>query len=269
MSWVSEYFTINGTKSSDIGVDGFFIIRTDSSEISRTIMGEKSLIEEKISYVDKPYFIRTEKTPIEFDLKFSLLDKEFNSEVLQEICTLFSKDRYVSFSSVDFPFIEFYVIATQMTLVQYGNYQGWIQIHLRTSAPYGFTQKEITTIDCTSATPLSPVTFEIYNKSNVQNAYGKYAYYPYLLIDLKNNNTDIQIRNLSNENYLFGFENLAENESIEIDNELKQITSSTGLPRLGKMLNNHQWLYLGYKKNIFKCYNSCLLQFQCQYPVYI
>jgi hypothetical protein len=269
MSWVSEYFTIGNKKSSDIGVDGFYIIRTDSGEINRTIIGEKNIIEEKVPYVDKPYFIRTEKSPIEFDLKFSLLDKNFNSDVLQEICDLFAKDRYVPFSSMDFPFIEFYVIATQINLVQFGDYRGWIQVHLRTSSPYGFTQKKDKIIDCTDATPLSPKVFEIYNKSNVQNAYGRYEYFPHLFIYLKNNSTDIQIRNLSNGNYLFGFENLTANESLEVDNELKQITSSTGIPRLGNMLNNHQWLYLGYGKNIFKCYNSCILQFQYQLPVYI
>jgi hypothetical protein len=269
MSFTSEYFKISGISSSDIGVNGCLLIRTDSSEINRQFMGNKNIVEENIPYKDLSCFYRTSKSPIEFDLKFSLLDKEFTQDRLFEMGLIFAQDKYIPFSSMDYPSINFYVIATSMSLITYGSFQGYIQVHLRTSAPYGFLNEEIKTIDCTNATSLSPITFEIECKSNVQNAYGKYEYYPYLLIDLKNNSNGIQLRNISNGNYLFGFENLQVNESIEVDNQLKHITSNTGLSRLGNMLNNHQWLYLGYGKNIFQCYNSCKLQFQCQYPIYL
>lgn len=268
MSWTSEFFTINGIKSSDIGVGSAMLIRTEA-EINRQFIGNKNIIEEQIPFRDIPYFYRTEKSPIEFDLKFCLLDKEFTPDILFEMGMIFAKDRYINFSSCDFLGVEFFVITTSISLITYGSYTGWLQIHLRTSAPYGFALENIQTFDCTEATSLSPIIFEIFNKSNVQNAYGKYEYCPYLLIDMKGTDTSIELKNLSNSGYIFGFDGLTISESLEIDNEMKQIISNTNQPRLSKMKNNHAWFYLLYGRNLISCNASAIIQMKCRFPVYI
>lgn len=266
MSFTSEYFIIDGIKSSDIGVDGCLLIRTDS-EISRQIIGQKSVVKDIIRYRNIPYFYTTEKNVIEFDLKFSLLDNEFNDDILFELGKIFAKDRYVEFISMDYPGIVFYVIATSIELITYGLYKGWIQVKLENCANFAFSPLEISTFDFTDLTSMQ--TFEIYAKFNVQHPKYGYYYFPKLLIDMKGSATSITLLNLSDGNRQFGFTGLSVLESLEIDNELKQITSSTGNNRLDNMINNHAFFRLVYGKNIITVDNPCILQFQCQYPVYI
>ena len=168
---------------------------------------------------------------------------------------------------MDYPGIVFYVIATSIELITYGLYKGWIQVKLENCANFAFSPLEISTFDFTDLTSMQ--TFEIYAKFNVQHPKYGYYYFPKLLIDMKGSATSITLLNLSDGNRQFGFTGLSVLESLEIDNELKQITSSTGNNRLDNMINNHAFFRLVYGKNIITVDNPCILQFQCQYPVYI
>lgn len=266
MGFTSEYFIIDGIKSSDIGVDGCLLIRTDS-EISRQIIGQKSVVKDIIRYRNIPYFYTVEKGVIEFDLKFSLQDNEFDDIRLFELGKIFAKDKYVEFQSMDYPGIVFYVIATSIELITYGLYKGWIQVKLENCANFAFSPLKISTFDFSDLT--STQTFEIDAKFNVQHPKYGYYYFPKLLIDMKGNATSITLLNLSDGNRQFGFTGLSVLESLEIDNELKQITSSTGNNRFDNMINNHAFFRLVYGKNIITVNTPCVLQFQCQYPVYI
>lgn len=258
-------FIINGIKSIDIDVDNAVLIRTDS-QISRQVIGNKDIVEEKIPYNDLPIFIRTEKSPIEFDLMVSFLDKEFTTDKLIKLGYIFAKDKYVPFQSVDYPEIQFYVIAKSINLVTYGSFKGYYQIHMRTNAPYAWSLPQIYTFDLSEIT--SPIIKEIDNKSNVTNAYGENYYYPEVYIDLKSTSTGFTIKNLSDCGRETTLTSLSLNESIVLNrNNLRQVESSSTTPRLSNF--NKNFLRLSYGKNLLQIYNKCLLQIKSQYPVFI
>jgi hypothetical protein len=264
--FTSELFTINGTKSSDIGVDGCYLVRTES-EITRPIMGQKSVVKDTIRYKNLPYFYTVEKDIISFDLKFSLLNNEFDSDRLFEVSSYFAQDKYVEFTSADYPGIIFYVIATSIELITYGSFKGFLQVRLENFANFAISNLEIATFDFSNLT--TPQTFELYAKFNVNHPkYGAY-YFPKLLIDMKGSATSITINNISDGNRSFGFTGLTPLESLEIDNDLKQIVSSTGNYRLNNMINNHAWFRLTKGLNKLIVNAPSTLQFQCQFLIYV
>ena len=266
MSFTSELFIIDGKKSSDIGVDGCILTRTNS-EISRQIMGQKSVVKDSIRYNKIPYFYTVEEDVIEFNLNFSLLDKEFDADRLFELGQIFTKDHYVSFQSCDYLGVEFYVICTSIELVTFGNYKGWISVKLQNFAPFAISNSVITK-DFSDLTTTQ--TFEIDAKFNVQHPkYKEYYYFPKLLIDMKSTATTITLTNNSDGGRTFGFTGLTVLESLEIDNEQKDITSSTGNNRINNMINLHAWFRLIAGKNILMVNVPCILQFQCALQVYI
>lgn len=308
ISFTSEYFIIDGKNSSDIGVDGCYLIRTDS-EISYPFMGSKNIVSDKVRYKDIPYFYTVEKQPIEFDLKISLLDKEFNNDVLFDLGNIFAQDKFVEFRSADFWGKVFYVICTEIELITFGSFKGWLNIHIINCAPFCFSEKFVHTIDLTNET--LPYTFEIDAKFNVQNVkYGNY-YFPELEFELVNssiavfddtetiddtyllddthtfdtnydfsvffsylfdlepipNSTSFTLTNMSDGGRAFVFTGLQELENISVNNELKQITSNTGLYRLNNF--NKLWFRLVRGRNLLQIYERCILQIKCQYPLYL
>lgn len=267
MLLTSEHFIIDGIKSSDIGVDGCIIIRTDS-QFSRQIIGNKSIIKDSVRYNNTPYFYTVEKDVMSFDLKFSLLDREFDEDIIFELGRIFAKDKYVSFQSCDFPSAEFWVICTSMELVTFGQYKGWIEVTLENFAPFAVSPLQINTYDFSDLT--TPQTFELNAKFNVTHPkYNDFIYFPKIEIYLKGSSTGFTLTNFSDGGRTFGFSGLQIGESLIIDNELKQIESSTGLYRLDKMINNHNFFRLLAGKNILSIDKACVLQIICQYPIYI
>jgi hypothetical protein len=232
-------------------------------------MGDKNIIKDTIRTKNVPYFYITEKDVISFDLMVSLLDYEFTEDRLFEFGLLFGKDRYTKFWHSDYPSVEFYVIAKSMELVTLGQYKGWLKISLENATGFAFASPspKVETYDFSNLT--STQTFTIDAKFNVESPkYGMYVF-PTVLIDMKGSATSITIANKSDNNRTFGFTGLTTLESLTIDNENRQITSSTGNYRLGNMINNHAWFRFIYGRNVLTVNSPCILQFQTWYPVYI
>jgi hypothetical protein len=266
MSFTSDKFIINGVNSSDIGVDGCYLIRRES-EINRQIMGQRSVVKDTIRYKSLPYFYTTEQNVIEFDLKFSLLEGEFTEDKLYEISSLFSKNNYVEFRSIDYPGVVFFVIATSIELITFGSFQGYLQIHLENCAGHAFSEMMVSTFYFSSLT--TPQIFEIDAKFNVPHPKHGFYYYPELLIDMKGSATAITIIANSDAGRNFGFTNLTPLENLVIDNELKQIISSTDNYRLSNMINSHAWFRLIQNHNIFTVNAPSIIQIKARYPLYI
>jgi hypothetical protein len=150
-------------------------------------------------------------------------------------------------------------------LITFGLKKGWVQCHLRTSAPHAYLEEQISTFDFSDIT--SPATFEINAKFNVSNSRGEYYYYPQLWIDLRGDSTGVTITNNSDGGRVFQIQVENTLEEFYFNNQLKQIISSTGLNRLQNF--NKNWLRLTAGNNILTVDMPCILQFRCQYPVYI
>jgi hypothetical protein len=257
MSFTDSHFIIDGIESDSIGVNGISLVQVGGGEISRPVIGNRSINKETVK--DKTYFYGIEKSPLEFDLEFSLLDKEFTQDVLFEINNIFAQDKYVSFKSSDYGGIIFYVITTSIELITYGRHQGWLKVHLENFSDHAFSEIQTYTRDFSTLT--SPQTFDIDAKFNVNN-----YYFPKILVDLKGTSTGFTIKNLSDGGKTFGFTGLSTGESLEIDKPY--ITSSTGNYRLDK-LTNHNFLRLVKGRNILSIDSKTVIQVVSQYPVYI
>lgn len=264
MSFTKEYFIIDGKKSSDIGVKGVSLVRTDS-EINRKVIGDRNILKDIIKNRNIPYFYGVTEDTIKFDLKFSLLDEELTDDTMFELNTIFAKKYPIPFESMDYPGITFFVICTNITQVTYGSYKGWLQTTVESIAPFGFSMVNDPK-DFSDLT--SPETFEIYAKFNVMHPkYMSYYYFPKLLIDMKGSATSITLANLSDGNRQFTFTGLNVGESLKVDNDLKSIESSTGLHRISNF--NKNWFRLCMGRNLISINQPAIIEFQCMLPVYI
>jgi phage-related protein len=260
-------FIIDGVNSSDIGVSGISIIRLDGGLVNTPFIGGREIVEDRIPYRDIPTFYKTTKNPIEFTLKFSLLDDEFTEEHRFQIAKLFGGDTYKSFQSTDYLGRIFYVICTNQADLYLTGKRGYFELNLRTSAPYSFSIPEVSTFDLSDI--ISPTTIMLENRSNVMHSKLKEYYYePEVWIDLKSTSTGVRLTNTSDSNRIFEFTGLNLLEEIYVNNSLKQIQSNTGLNRLSK-LTNHNFLRLAYGQNLITVNNKCVIQVKSEFPLYI
>jgi hypothetical protein len=264
MTWTNKEFIIDNIKSRDIDVKDFVLIRNDA-QIERQIMGNKEIKSESIPYNDLPTFFRTNKSVIEFDILISFIDADFTSDRLQYLGYIFGKDKYVPFQSIDYLDVQYYVMAKSISLVTFGDYKGWVHIHLETNAPYSWSIPQINNYDLSHID--APKIVQIYNKSNVTNAYGENYYYPEVYIDLKGSSTGLIIKNISDSGRETVLTGLNLNESIIINRyNLRQVESSSGIPRLSNF--NKNFLRLIYGKNLLQINNKCQIQIKSQFPIY-
>lgn len=264
--FTEKSFIIDGIPSSEINVDDCVLIR-DNPQINRQIMGNKSIVENKLHYSDIPTFIRTEKQPMEFTLMVSFLDTELNKNKLIELNKIFSKDIYVPFESSDYPNVVFYVIATSIELVTFSNFKGWYQINLRCNAPHAWLKEELLSFDLSEIT--EPTIIEIENKTNVMHPkWSNYIYEPELWIYMQGNETEIKLENLSDNGRIFEFIDLNIGEELYIHNRKKQIESNVAINRLANLFNKN-WFRLVDGVNEIKVYNKCMLQIRTQFPIYV
>jgi hypothetical protein len=265
--FASELFIIDGVSSKDLGVNGCYLVRTNS-QMDRQIIGDRDIVMDKSPYLDTPFFYKTNKNNIEFDLQFSILDDIYTEDTLFELNKVFAQDRFVTFSSLDYPKVFFYVICTSLHLITFGMHKGWLEAHMVTSAPYAYALPQVSTFDFSDL--ITTQTFEIFCKSNVMNSlYGQYVYFPKLKIDMKGSATAITLNNKSDGNRAFGFTGLTALESLDIDNELKKIESSTESNRIGNMLTGHLWFRLVYGRNVISINAPAIIQIEQVVPVYI
>ena len=267
MAFRDLHFTIDGISSQDLGVDGLYIIRTDNDMTTRKIMGTKTVNKDKPRNRDIGYFMGTEKSNIEFELKFSLIDEKLTDEVLYRIGEVFGKDKYVEFESSDYPGFVFYVIALDIELSIGSLKKGWITIYLESSAPYALKKEKITTYNLSSLTVPQKITIE--NISNVMNPkFDDYIYQPKLEVEILGGNTGFTLKNITNNNKIFGFTDLTVDEKLTIYNDKLRIESETGEPRISKLINK-DWFKLVKGVNYIEVDTPMILKVTENYPVYI
>lgn len=268
MSFTRGEMIIDGHNSTDLGMSGLTLVRVGETDISTPWIGGKDIIEEKSAYRDTNYFYRTSKQPLQFEMKFSLLDDEFTSDRLFELGRIFGQDKYFPIQTTDNVAKIFYVISTsQINLITFGQFKGYYSVSLQCSTPYALSLPEVSTFDFSEITSIT--TFEMVAKFNVSDCRGEYYYYPELWVDLKGTSTGFTITNNSDSQRKFGFQNLSLLEELYVNNSLQRIESSTGNYRLSKMLYNKQWFRLTVGNNVLTIDKPCVLQFKCQYPVYV
>ena len=163
MSFTASETIIDGINSANLGINGLTLVRIGESEISTPWIGAKDIIEDRNLNRDNPTFYKVQKQPLEFEMKFSLLEDEFTSDRLFELGKIFGQDRYFSIQSVDYLGVIFYVIVTnQVNLITYGQFKGWYSVNLRCSSAYGYSIPEISTFDLSDI--IAPATIMLENR---------------------------------------------------------------------------------------------------------
>lgn len=248
-------FTIDGVSSNSLGASGISLVKVGGGETTRQVIGDRSIKKEKVN--NKTYYYGIDESPIEFDLQFCLKDNAVLTETnMFALTSIFAKDKYVSFTSTDYPNTIFYVIATSIEEVKFGSGKGYFNIHLENFSSHAYRAPTTTIFDFSSTT-------DNFFQINATHNVGDY-YYPIIEITMK----DTSIT-LTNNGVTFGFTDLNVDEVLTIDCGKREIISSANVYRLNKMINNHNFFKLSRGINTITCDKSAILKFICQYPVYI
>lgn len=253
-------FIFDGIKSSDMGL---YVVSIDGGLHRDTIYGGQSIIEGKVGKKPNPYFLRTEKQPIEFEVVFSLLEGKWTPEKRFEIAKWLIHDDYKSFQTVDDLGKFYYTMVINPWELEYaGDDKGYVRVTFRTDAYHAWSPVYFQTFDLRNNLTTTNIILE--NKSNVC----KY-YYPKVEFTLDGDSTGITLKNLNDGGREFKFENLNLGETISVNNGssgVKAIVSDlAGVYRLDNF--NKKWLRLVYGQNNIQVTGKCILKIKSQFPI--
>ncbi len=291
---MSTGFWFDGQDSDDYGLH---IIRFDRGFFPMPYISSQDIIEESVAGQHVDYFFGTKKQPYQFDITFSLLDKEFTLDEKNKIAKWLIKEEYKPFQiklesdgegESDVKAKTYYVIATnQSDFMSAGNRKGYFTISFRSNAPWAYQGEKplVRTIKESNLSTLVNGKFVINNLSNVTR-----FYYPEIEFKIPNpdNINTIELKNKKIPDKIFelniGNKGGSNEERIYIDNEREKIISNnsdTTINRLGDF--NKKWLCLvnddrtqaGTRNEIeFKVDGSTVnlkgveLIYRCYFPIY-
>ncbi len=267
MSYQEIKFSYAGIKSTSFTVK-FYQIQLNNNPISTPISGSKNMVFDKLAYRDTISRNRTEMEAITFSLIVSPLDEQWTDELRLQIFEWLGSRKEQEFKTSDNEKKCLYGIFTNaFNLTLMPNDKGYIELEFQATTPYWLVNNT-TTIDCTLASPTTPIEFTINNITNVQHPkYEDYSYFPKIYADLNSNATNFKLVNVSNSNRETSFTNLAANEHLYIDNDLEEIETLSGEQVLSKFNDNYFKLIKGV--NTIRCYYPCTLQIECQFPQFV
>lgn len=257
---ISTGFTFDGIHSDDMGM---MIVRTEGGLIPVPYASAKNIIEEKVTRIPTPYFFRASLEPMTFSLTFSLKENEYWTEQKKyAIANWLFKPYYKEFISDDYADKIFYVMATNMVeFITDGNENGYIKVDFRCKNPYALTPILINDFDLSDNTTTD--TILLTNQSNIGLDY----YYPELEITVVSPSTSFSLTNVNDNSRVVSFTGLSGGEKIYLNNEKKQIISSTGNYRFGSW--NKNWFRLVPGDNSIIVAGRVIIQVRCQFPIYI
>lgn len=267
MSFHEMNFSFDNRDSTEFPI---YIVHMESGMVNSEISGSRSLVYDKISYKDSIYFYGTTTDTMKFSITITPLERYWTEQLKFDLFKWLGGRTPKAFRTCDFLGKMCYCICTNAFVLTTNStkegHQGYIDLEFEATTPYWLTEPEISTFDLSTIT--SHTTIILQNKSNVMNPkYNDYIFEPEMWIDLKDNNTGISIVNISDGGRTFSFTGLSELEQLYINNDKKQIISSTNNFRFSKF--NKNWFRLTYGENQLLVSGKCMLQFKCQFPVYI
>lgn len=240
-------FTFDGVNGEDLG---YYIVSTSSG--GENYMGVTKKIQEEESSNFAPSFQGVKYEVITFDITIAKIGKYGDCIPLSEDDIFFlnqwllQPEDYRIFTSHQNRDILYYVMFTQATNFLNGAREGYINLTMRLSSGCSYS-----TIAHHQAMIAETKTFEIYNKSNVeQYIYPDVWFY-------KDTTGDISIINdtLGEE---MKFTNIPSGTTVSCYNEgVKQVVCDND-PSLNLRPNfNKKWLRLGYGRNTVRVVGEC------------
>ncbi len=245
-----------------------YIMRFESSGFVETpYMGSLNIEEEFSSRRITPYFYSAQRTPIEFTVQFVLVDKymrpkKWTPQEKNKIARWLIHDTYKEFRTSDDLGKIYYAIVNPERLFLI-NSEGYAEVVFRTNSPYAWTPVYEDRFDLSNNA--STEIIEIENKSNVLKYFN-----PLIEIELVNDETGVQLKNLSNGGKVMKFEGLNKNETISIDCQNKIIKSnlfdSNPFTKFNVGMTRY-WMDLVYGVNRIEVAGQCRIRIKCQFPI--
>ena len=259
MQFRKFYFEFDGRKSKDKKLK--MIIIDNKSEDDK--FGVEQEVIEEDNGTDTPLFLGVKRKPQTLKIAIMKMDKfnnplSYTDRELEEICRWLFKKEYRPFIPWDNTGMVYYVIFTKGTDFFNCAKEGYINLEMRLNAPYGYSR-----LLNNEYTVMGEKTIDIYNRSDIDN-----FIYPDIEFELKDDNTDLVIKNLSLSNEIMEFNNLTPNDHIMIYNEgLKDMMSLQDKSRNIFQCSNKKFIKLQYGLNRIQIKGKCKIKFTYQYPI--
>lgn len=250
---IGEQFYFNNQSSDDLGI---YLVKLDTGYIRHPFLSDKEIISEQIPGNDIPYVYDVRRKPLKVTLTLSCIEGVWTTEKRRQIARWLDNDEYSLFYSVDDPNKWYYLqYVGGIDLNTNGNLQGYIEVEFENISPYTYSPVYNKAFDFSTIT--SPTQFEFIN-------YGDNDLFLELEI-LKNGDGDISIINTSDEGREFKFVNLANQETVYVDNKKRDIISDLGVYRYDNFNGNYLRLKRGV--NSLQINGSCILNLRYQFEI--
>lgn len=251
----SIHFYYNGRHSSELGV---CMVSLNGGLHQTNYLPNKKILSEKIAGNNIPYVFGSDYDPLEFRLVLACVDGEYwTDRKRREVARWLDTSTFEEFYTDNEPDL-FYYFQYQglVELTHNGMGDGYIEVTMLNDSPYARSPTQERRYELTNIT--SPTLIEFDNA-------GDDIIYPEVWI-YNINAGNFQIRNLSNGGKDFKFINIANGETIYVDNEHHHIATDIPLTyRYDNFNNNYLELVRGI--NRLEITGACSLTFRYQYHI--
>lgn len=251
-------FKFDGIKGRDKQLK---IVNIDNKN-SENIFGIDREINEENIGIDEPLFLGVKKKCPSIPITLMKMNnygipKAFKKNELLEICRWLFKEDYRPFISYDNTGIVHYVLFTKGRDFENCAREGYINLEMRLSAPYGYSNQLINFYEVRGKKII-----DIYNNSNLDQ-----FIYPDIEFELLSSDGNIEIIN-STTNQKVIFTNLDDYEHIYVYNDaLRDVVSLKNNDKNIYKNFNKEWMKLAYGKNRIKIIGNCKIKFISQIPI--
>ena len=158
-----DFISYAGRKSSDLPIK-LYVVQVGSTTIETPVSGSKSMEYDEVAFSDKIIYKKTKMDLMQFKIIISPLEKEWTNDLRYEIFGWLGSRTPQEFRTSDNEGKLVYGIFTNINLVLVNSTQGYVELDFQATTSYWLTEViESEVIDCTTASPSAPITFNINN----------------------------------------------------------------------------------------------------------
>lgn len=252
-------FTFDSQQSTQYGL---ILVNLDTGEKHASFSIGREISEEKVKNNPIPYFFGVEEEPLYFTVTLAREDgEEWDYDTRVNVVKWLFQDEYKPFISTDHPYIVFNcMIVERPEKILIGNTFRLIELTFRCDSPWAWSPFFINNYDLSDNESTQIITMN--NSSNIE----KYNH-PEIWIKSLDGGT-ISLKNTSDGGREFILNDLQVNETIYLNNKLKQI--ETDVPSVYRLKDfNRSWLRLRYGVNQIVVTGKCLIKTRTRFGMAI
>ena len=262
--FISKYFSYNGIYSKDILENQDLIIaRSDTGLIEQRMGVSRQIRKEKIKDRVMPYSYGVDEEVITFPIQI-IKNKPWTYDERGKICEWLQTKTYEEFISDDDINIVYKCKTVGEPIFRNTSRdEGFAEFVFECDAPHAWSKADNQYFNLPNNT--TSTTIQIYNNSNFYHDYK-----PEIEVELLGTDTGFKLVNLSDNNREFEFTNLAEGETVYIDNDKENIISdlSSDTYRLGN-LTDKRFFRLKKGINQVEVYGKVNIHIRSQFPLMV